>query len=165
VNSGIKELIAALTKKREALECLQAILEEEKPQITGLDPEGLKKSSSRKDQVFEKLADLNVKCLASLMSAHAELGVSGDRTLSTLIERLQGPDRVTLRNLQKEIFAVVGKNERLLVLNKGLLESSLSFTDRSLKLFTKFLTSGGTYGGAGHMMEGHSRARLLCREV
>ncbi len=165
MNQCVTQLIAALREKLEAVAYLQAILEEEKLQITGLDSEGLQKSSARKDQVFEKLGDLNIRFHGSLLAACDVFDVSGDRTLSALIERLQDPDRATLRNLQKEIIAVVSKNEQLLALNKSLLESSLGFTDRSLKLFTKFLTSGGTYGGAGHMMEGHSRARLFCREA
>lgn len=165
MNRGIAELIKTLTEKRDALESLQAVLEEENAFITGLDAEGLRSSLSKKQQVFEKISDLNYRCRTALADAYRETGVSGGSTLSPLMAGLKQPEKDTLKILQKTLLAVARKNERLIELNKSLLENSLTLINRSLIFFTKFLTGGGTYGQAGRMVEAPAGARLVHKEM
>jgi hypothetical protein len=155
----------ALTEKREALECLQGILEEENALITGLDTEGLQINSSRKLQVLERITTINNRCRTALADACREIGGSGGSTLSPLLAWLNQPEKDNMRALQKTILGVAKNNERLIELNKSLLESSLGLVNRSLMFFAKFLTSGGTYGQAGRMIEAPAGAWLFRKEM
>jgi hypothetical protein len=165
VSRGISELMEVLEKKRDALECLQAILEEEKELIIGLDSEGLQTNSSRKLQALEKITILSDRCRNAVADECLKAGVSGGDALSPLIAGLKQPERDRISALQRTLLSTARKNERLLELNKSLLENSLSLVDRSLKFFSKFLTSGSTYGEAGRILEVQAGARLVCKEI
>ncbi len=165
MSGGIAELIATMAEKKDALDCLRVILEEEKELIIGLESEKLQINSSRKLHVFEKITALSSRCRAALDEACREAGVAGGDALSPLINGLKKPEKDQIRALQSEILGAARENERLLALNKGLLENSLRLVDRSLNFFSKFLTSANTYGEAGRIVELPLGARLVCKEI
>lgn len=161
----ISELIDVLSDKQNALERLHAILVEENAMIVGLDSQGLKINTTKKLQVLERISILNDRCHNALADACRETGNSGGDTLSHLVAGLMQPESDKIRTLQKALLYAARKNERLLELNKGLLENSLSMVDRSLKFFSKFLTSSNTYGEAGRILEVPAGSRLVCKEI
>lgn len=165
MNGCIAELIEAMTEKREALERLQAVLEEENTLITGLDADGLRINSSKKQRILEIISDLNERCRKALANAYRETGVSGQGILSPLVAGLKQPEKDSLGTLQKTIRGLAIKNERLIGLNKSLMESSLKLVNQSLLFFSKFLTGGGTYGQAGRMIEAPAGSRLVRKEM
>jgi hypothetical protein len=165
MNRTITGLMAALKEKRNALECMRAILEEENKHIIGLDYEKLRITTSGKQQVIERIAKLNNECVAAIKCAHEELGTPAGSGLSSLTNRLRGPERDMARSLQSAILAAARNNERLIVLNKDLLESSLDLIERSLRFFKKFMTSGNTYGEGGQMLQTPSGPRLVRKEM
>jgi hypothetical protein len=165
VSRRISELIVVLEEKRDAIECLQAILQQEKDLIIGLDSEGLEANSSRKLQALGKITILRDRYRNALADACRETGVSGGDALSPLIAGLKQPEKDKIAALQRTLLSTARKNERLLELNKSLLENSLSLVNRSLKFFSKFLTSGSTYGEAGRILEAQAGARLVCKEI
>jgi hypothetical protein len=165
VNGCIAELIGVLKEKRDSLECMQSILEEENKCIVGLDSGSLDITSARKEQIVEKISALSEKCRTALERSHREFGVKEGGSLSSLIARLKQPEKDVVRSLQKRMLIVAKNNEQLLLLNKGLLESSLSLINRSIRFFVGFLSNADTYGNAGRMMEAPAEARLIRKEM
>jgi hypothetical protein len=165
VSEHIAALKSVLLEKQGLLECLSAVIEEENRYVVALDSSALASTSARKEQVFEKIALLNDKCRTVLETTNQELGLPRDSSLSQVVARLKPPERDVLRSLQQKVIVVAKKNEQLLALNKDLLESSLSLMDRSMRLFARLLSNGGTYGEAGRLVETPASARLVCQEI
>ncbi len=165
MNKTITGLMAALKEKRNALDCMRDILEEENKHIIGLDYEKLRITTSGKQQVIERIAKLNKECVAAIKGAHEELGTPSNGGFTAIINRLREPERNMVRSLQSAIFASARNNERLIGLNKDLLESSLDLIERSLGFFKRFMTSGNTYGEAGRMLQTSSGPRLVRKEM
>ncbi len=161
----VTELICALTDKLDALECLHSILEEEKAGIIGLDTEGLQVNTAKKEQSLEKLTALGERCRTALSDACTEIGISGCDRLSPLAAGLRQPEKGKVLDLQRKLLGAARENARLVELNKGLLEHSLAMIGSSVRFFSKFLTSGGTYGEAGRMLETPASSRLVCKEI
>jgi hypothetical protein len=165
VSGCIAELIGVLKEKRDSLECMQSILEEENRCIIGFESDSLTITSARKEQIIEKISVLNEKCRTTLQRAHRELGTKDGGGLSSLIARLKQPEKDVVRALQKSLLIVAKKNEQLLAHNKGLLESSIGLVNRSLKFLFGLLNKSDTYGIAGRMMEASAEARLIRKEM
>jgi len=165
VTNRVTELIEALREKRDVLECLQAILEEENELITRLDSEGLHINSEKKLQLFERISNLNDRCRAALEYAYREVGIYGENTLSPIIPGLKQPEREIVRNLQKTIICTAGKTEQLLKLNRDLLEMSLNFIESSMSFFKRFFSISDTYGQTGRMLTTLPTPRIVCKEM
>lgn len=165
MSSGIAELIETMTEKRDALECLQAILEEENEHITRLDSEALRINSSKKLRVFERMSNLNDRCRAALEDAYREVGVPGGNTLSPLVAGLKQPEREIIQTLQQTVIRTARKTEQLLKLNKDLLESSLQFIESSMNFFKRFFSKTDTYSQTGRMLAAPPAPRIVCKEM
>ncbi len=161
----VTDLICALTDKLDALECFHSILEEEKAGIIGLDTEGLQLNTSKKERMLEKLTALGERCRAALSDACTEIGIPGCGRLSPLAAGLKQPEKDKILDLQRKLIGAARDNARLVELNKGLLEHSLAMMGSSIRFFSKFLTSVGTYGEAGRMLEAPASSKLVCKEI
>ncbi len=165
MSDNIAELIAVLEEKRHLLESMQSILENERKLIVELKAAEVEQLNSRKEELIEGVNRLNKRFQSVLRKTSREMQLPEESSLSPLIARLNRPEKDCLQNLQNGLITVSGKIGELAAVNKGLLENSLRFIERSMTFFGRFFKKNDTYGVTGRMTESSSGSRLVCKEI
>ncbi len=165
MSDNICELMSVLEDKLSALEQMRSILEDEQRNIVELKAAEVEELSSRKEEATERIQKLNERCRPLLIAAFRDVGLPDESNLSSLIARLKHPARNEVIALQSNIIRTANKVEELVAVNKGLLERSLNFIERSMGFFRGMFSKGGLYGSTGRMLEAPPGARLIRREM
>ena len=165
MNRGTAELIAALTEKGALLERLKSLLQEEQACLVGLDLAGLDQNQQEIVEVMERMAQLTESCQRMIASVGTALGLTGNHTLSPIIEKVGQPESGALRGLQSRIAEQSRSLNGALQLNRDILEDSLKVGAGSLNFFNRMLNPVDTYGQAGSMVSKRGGGRLVCKEI
>ncbi|ACM18999.1 flagellar biogenesis chaperone FlgN [Geotalea daltonii FRC-32] len=165
MTTGIDELIRALREKGALLDEMYQLLEEEQNCIIALDMARLETNQSEVDSAMGRLERLNGNCRNLLAKTGAALGLEDNGSLSPLIARTAGQERLALQGLQTDLTTSTTAVDNLLAMNRNLLQDSLGLVDRSLNFFNSLFNNPTTYGQAGTMRTNNGGARLVCKEI
>ncbi|WP_027339050.1 flagellar protein FlgN [Halonatronum saccharophilum] len=90
-------------------------------------------------------------------------GISGDISLTQLLNQVKGEERTTLKELQRDLVVLMDKFIDLNDLNNKLIKDSLQLTNFNLNL----LNSGpqGTYGKKGEVNDGERRNMIINKKA
>ena len=165
MTSCLPQLVTALSSKRDEMEKLLLLLQEEQKSIIDVDLAGLEALESRKRELLGVMERGNAEYRLLLKDAAKELKIEKIDNLSPLIQKSPQPLRETLSRLQSSLLEIGEALNRLLDFNRGLLENSLQHVQQNLTFFNSLINSSKTYGDAGNMIAGNGGSRLVCKEV
>lgn len=161
----IAQLTAALTEKGTLLAELKGLLQEEQDCLVSLDLPRLEENQQQVVEMMERMVRLSEACKAMIGSISTQMGLTGNTTLSPIIERLAQPEQQQLKKAQAAIAADSSALGGALALNRGLLEDSLKVVDRSVSFFNRLFNPGDTYGVAGSIVTSRGGSRFICKEI
>lgn len=159
------QLITLLSEKREILEKVLPLLEQENRCIVALDLDGLGEVLELKGGLLDRLQETSERSRLVLKQLACELGVPEAESVSPLLAKLEPPQRELLRGLQGALLESGAAFERLLGMNGELLQGALGTVNRSLDFFGRLFNRNATYGGAGKFVTGAPRPRIVSGEV
>lgn len=160
-----EKLIALLTQKQQLLERVIPYLEDERGCILESNLERLAEVMEKKTALLNELQELTRRCRGQVAQLAGELGMADTKSLSPLVARLPEPQRETLHGLQGALLQMGERFDQLLRGNGDLLSGALGTVNRSLEFFGRLLNRNATYGGAGRIVDGAARSRIVCREI
>ena len=159
------QLITLLSEKRDLLEKLLSLLEEENRCIEELDLAGFSSAVELKVGLLDRLQGASERCRHLMKQLAAELGLPDAESLSPLLPRLEQPQQEALRSVQGQLLVSGAAFERLLAINGDLLKGALLTVTRSLDFIGGLFRRSSTYGAAGQMVGGAASARIFCKEM
>lgn len=159
------ELIMMLSEKRELMERLACLLEDEQRSIVNLDVAALDRMDIQKRNLVVELESIGNNSRQALRRAAQQLGLPADANLSAIIDRAEGGPREVLRELQERLMVAAANLQRAIGRNRDLLRGSLQMVGRSLEFFNNVLSRTGTYGQEGRLKADAGNVRLVSREI
>ena len=154
-----------LTELQESLLDLCSLLEQEREDISKLNIKGLDERRPRIENLNIRIRNISSRLSAQILHACKEAGLVGQQNLSAWITSITEPERNAFLSIQQTIHKVSANIDNSLLVNRGLLEDSLTFANQSLKLFTGMLKNTRTYGQAGRFIESVDSSRIINREI
>lgn len=167
MTTQIKQVGECLAVLLDAFGELKRMVLQERADIISINLNELNTRRSELEAFFSHVRDVSQRASQLISAACESRGISGDGGLSPLLEVTPRPERDYVEKLQKLIKNESSEVENALKVNRALLQDSLSFTDRTLHLFTSILknSTSNTYGQQGRFMETAGQPRIICKEI
>jgi flagellar biosynthesis/type III secretory pathway chaperone len=160
-----KDLLAALEEKQQLLGHLEELLTLEQQAITALDLTQLDRLDQQKRQLLVELEGNSNATRQLIRSLADQANLAPTATLSPVIATLAAPLKDRCSQLQSALLAIGKRVDRLLELNRELLQTSLTTVTTSLEFFNRIFSRGTTYGDAGKMRTNTNGVQLVSQEA
>lgn len=158
-------MVSVLDEKSILLLRLEEVLTLEQKAIVSLDLSGLEQIDQQKRHLLMQI-ETNGNEFRQLLKVQAEAaGLPMTVTLTPLLPTLPLAEREQATALQHRMKEQGRRVDRLLDLNRELLQNSLKTVNSSIDFFNRLFTQGATYGGAGRMANDGTGVRLVSREA
>lgn len=165
MQSCLPQLVTALSSKRDEMEKLLLLLQDEQRSIIDVDITELEQLDLRKRELLGVMERGNAEYRLLLRDAALELKLEKAESLSPVIQKTPQPLKEKLSRLQSSLLEIGNSLNSVLDFNKGLLENSLHHVRQNLAFFNSLINSAKTYGDAGNMVASNGGSRLVCKEV
>jgi hypothetical protein len=163
--SCLPQLVTSLNSKLDGMQKLFLLLKDEQKSIIEVDLASLETLESRKRDLLGAMERGNAEYRLLLRDAARELSIEKAESLSPLIQKSPAPFRETLSRLQSSLLETGDSLNKVLDLNRDLLEASLKHVRENMAFFDAIMNRRKTYGDAGTMVMNGSKSRLVCKEI
>ena len=163
--SSIPQLLSLLDSKRNELQELLSLTEQEQRCIIEIDIPGLESLDNRKRELLQTMEKTNADCRKLLQEASHECQLVKVDGLTPIISRVAPPMQDKLKGVQTGLVELGDALNRAMEFNGELLVNSVRHIQDSLGFLSSFFTTSTTYGEAGSMVRNADEVRLVCKEA
>lgn len=163
----VQKLYDLLKSLQSILDQLAVSLQRERSDIIKLETASLVKEGGELVELFARVDQLNPEIKATVSEACIAASVSGEHTISNLLNKLPKSERDLITKLQFSVKISSEAINNALAVNRNLLNDSLQFTSQSMQMFTNALrqTSSTTYGQQGRFVDAPDQPHIICKEI